>query len=572
MPDVRPPLWKTVTRGAILAGILCVIVGLAIYHTLEGVTFFSPHVLAPFGLGVILLVAGIGINWQWLLEVVTTRRSFVGLNVWAMVVLSALLLVGANTLVGMTPRTAGWFVDCSRARRHGLPPMTENVLHGLKRPVKITVLMGEGVVGYQARDGLREYDLYPDLVHALDLFGAVSDKVETAFVNFDRQPEEVKGLKRRTRIEDLRADSIVIESGDRHERIRSFAQLLHTPKLSLRIYENLTEMLLKVTEEKRATAYFLTGHGELATSGSESRALNVLVDSLKKCNYQVTSLDLSGRDKVPDDCDVLVIAGPKESFRAPETRALTDYLAAGGSLFALAFAQENGGNAEGLNEVLADFNVKVLDAYTVYDFTASVVVDPETKGEAIRLIRSTTFNPRVGSHAITKDFSTLRCEVEDPCPLECVALVPVITKYLITPLLQSQPGSTAVTRQTAAAEKAREGRFMLALAAEPLPRRKRPGQVAAGAAPGPRLVLVGSPEMVMDQRMRKFMGNETFAMNCMNWLARREYKLGIPPTSVERPEMVMSEEAKKTVFYVTVVCMPLAAALAGGFVFWIRRR
>lgn len=575
MPEVKPSLWRSLTRGAILVGVLLVLAGLACYHIVGDATFFSLHVLAPFGVGVILLVASIGVNREWLLEWITSRRSFVGLNAWAMVVLSALLLVIANAIVAGTSKAALLFVDCTRTQRHTMPQTTEKILRRLKQPVTITVLMGDGIAAYRTGTRWREYDLRPDLMHTLDLLRAVSENIRVVFVNHKAETAKAEEIEIRINVSKLEANSIVVESGDRHERIASFGQLIRTkPELSLRIYEKLTEAILRVTEEKRSTVYFLAGHDELATSGGQSSALNVCVDRLKRYNYRVGTFDLLQQGKVPDDCDVLVIAGPRQTFEELEIKLLKDYLRDNGSLLALAFARENDGNAQGLNAVFAGFGVTVLDAYTVYDVTAVIAEEPKTKEKRAQYAPSRTFNAFLRfPHVIVRDLATLRCEVEDPCPLELRTEPGRTHKYLVSPLLASTRGSLAVNKEAGrdTAEEYKRGPHLLAAAIE-LPPQQRSAQSEPKPTQGPRLLVIGSPEIAMDQRMRKSSGNETFILNCINWLARREYKLGIPPVALDKPRIGLTEKTNKIVFYVSVVCLPLAAVLAGAFVFWVRRR
>jgi len=118
------------------------------------------------------------------------------------------------------------------------------------------------------------------------------------------------------------------------------------------------------------------------------------------------------------------------------------------------------------------------------------------------------------------------------------------------------------------------GPLALAMAVEPKPPRRAPhGPQSSGSTPeGPRMVLVGSVTAASDTAIKECAGNRAFALNCVNWLARKESKLGIPPQRPERHEIQASPAAMKAMFLITVVAMPLAAAVAGGTVWWVRRR
>jgi hypothetical protein len=85
-------------------------------------------------------------------------------------------------------------------------------------------------------------------------------------------------------------------------------------------------------------------------------------------------------------------------------------------------------------------------------------------------------------------------------------------------------------------------------------------------------VVVGSTAVAEDDALTQYAGNLAFVMNSVNWLAKKESKIGIPPQAPERRELRTTPAAMKMVFLITVLAMPLACILAGGFVWWMRRR
>ena len=122
-----------------------------------------------------------------------------------------------------------------------------------------------------------------------------------------------------------------------------------------------------------------------------------------------------------------------------------------------------------------------------------------------------------------------------------------------------------------------KGPLSLAVAVERNPRGASPYAPPQESGGGPRLVVVGSPSIASDNALGKtrqegYEGDRTFVMNSVNWLMKKESKLGIPPQRPDRRELSASPAALKAVFFITVLAMPLAAILGGGLVWWVRRR
>jgi len=88
-----------------------------------------------------------------------------------------------------------------------------------------------------------------------------------------------------------------------------------------------TSAIMQVTGQKQRTVYFLTGHGEAnpldaANEAGYGNARKELRNNL----FEVQALDLLTAGSVPEDCDLLVVAGPKTAMSESERNAIIDYL------------------------------------------------------------------------------------------------------------------------------------------------------------------------------------------------------------------------------------------------------
>lgn len=98
--------------------------------------------------------------------------------------------------------------------------------------------------------------------------------------------------------------------------------------------EELTNAVMRVTREKR-TVYFLYGHGEYDIEGADEKGLKTLTGFLDQNNIEVKRLILTGAEGIPQDCDVLVVAGPQDPLPQKEEDLIQAYLQRGGDAFFL---------------------------------------------------------------------------------------------------------------------------------------------------------------------------------------------------------------------------------------------
>ena len=116
---------------------------------------------------------------------------------------------------------------------------------------------------------------------------------------------------------------VIAQSGDRKLPIE--------PSASGDVSEqDITSTILKITSNKVKMVCFVTGHGEKALSDDQARGYNLADQGLKKEGYNTNSVNLVTSNGVPSDCDVLVIAGPQQSFFPQETAMVSKYLDGGG--------------------------------------------------------------------------------------------------------------------------------------------------------------------------------------------------------------------------------------------------
>ncbi|MFH2137305.1 MAG: GldG family protein [Candidatus Omnitrophota bacterium] len=93
--------------------------------------------------------------------------------------------------------------------------------------------------------------------------------------------------------------------------------------------ERLTNAIIGVTREKRKV-FFVAGHGEYDIFDNGDKGLSVLRKLLEANNVETNKLMLGIKGEIPDDCDVLIIAGPQNPLTEKEEEILNAYLDKGG--------------------------------------------------------------------------------------------------------------------------------------------------------------------------------------------------------------------------------------------------
>lgn len=573
--------WNTMTRGAILLGIACMLAGLMARQILAGASFKDAAVLGPILLGSALSLAGMALNFGWVLSTVRERRFLAGLNVWAAVALSVLLLTISNAIIAATPQTDAWFLDMTGRRVHTLSEKSRGVLAGLDRYTTITVFFatGEVTTGYGGEPVVVTRRL-KDLLRLYQARG-----VKTQWV--DIYADKIKAQKTALALNvPMTPDTLVITAGARHVQI-PFINLYaidyaygSVPMLSgFQGEEKITSAIVALTETKQTVVYFLTGHGEFAPKGDPARSFNELTADLLRDNMKVATLNLAQIGAVPDDCGLLVIAGPTAPFSPDDAQRLSEYLQGGGKLLLAALprlAQPIGGTVAGLEEVLAQYNLHVIDTQVVMGVGRDSRSGAQMISNAFRL-------PCIPSHPITKDLSTLNCVVQTACPV--TALIPDLplipgkpaplrSDWLVTSLIETNPQGWGESNLLGEARpefteaKDTKGPVSMAVAVS-----RRPDKNGAvPSRPATRLVVLGSTSILDDAAISTVQANRTFALNCVNWLVERETLLGIPPQRADRRELAVSPVLLRCIFVLTALFMPLAAGAAGVCIWWARRR
>jgi hypothetical protein len=308
-----------------------------------------------------------------------------------------------------------------------------------------------------------------------------------------------------------------------------------------------TAMLLAVESPKPLKAYFLQGDGEPVLSDSGEPGYLKFGAVLAE-NYIATEpLQLLGSDPVPDDCNLLIIAGPKTAFSAGELQKIDQYLAQGGRLFVL-FNSFSINRPTGLEPILARWGVNVVP---------DTVQDPNNtrSGEDVIIF---SFN----SHPAVNPLTGLALQLVSPRPVGAVDLKnPPADAPRVDALVSSGSQSTLVGNTTATP---RSYPLMVAVEQKAVPGVANPR--------GATRMIVAGDSFFLDNHWIVAAANRDFAGYAVNWLLDRTVLLeGIGPRPVTEFRLTMTQSQQKTVRWLLLGALP-GGVLFFGWLVWLARR
>ncbi len=469
-----------------------------------------------------------------------SRRTKIGANIF----LQSLIVLSLWGMVNWLNYRHYHRFDLTFNHQFTLSDKTKKILKDLKKPLTITVLY---------RPGTRLFRQVKDLVKE---YAASSGKIKVAYIDPERDRARVELLAKRLKMNTLVLNTVIFESGGKSKHVPESAVLKYNRRSSL--YEQpskpefigeeaFTSAILSVTQAKQTTLYFVTGEGEKNTASYRKNGLSNLDAILRRENMEVKKLLLLKEKKIPRDCDVLIITGPTKRFSDYEKKVLDAYLEQGGKLFvAIDPLTETG-----LGNLLDKWGAKVGN---------NIVIDPQNR---IPFVSPTTFFiNRYPYQAITKNMKSL---VTLFSLVRSVSPVTDNKKHLRAVSLAKTSdkswGETNLQSRKARFDKGKDQRGPISIAVA----------VSGKKKSGTRLVVFGDSDFISNAEI-SYPGNADLFLNSINWLAEKEKLISIGPKSPDIRKVSISSKTMAIIFWTTVAGLPFLGLLAGGLVWWRRRR
>lgn len=492
---------------------------------------------------IVTLAAGVVIGgvflWRFWSEITrkfTKRKLRYGVNNTIIVIFAVAIVV----IVYLVTMNHNKRFDLTQAKRFSLSDQTVKVLSKLQGPIKAYAF----------------YSKQMDKSSIIELF----NEYKYIYKDFDFKvvdPDLNPGLAREFGVEEY--GDIFIEYEGKREKTKTNDE------------EGITNALVKLSQVEVKKIYFVKGHGERSIEDYSNEGYDNIKAAIEAENYKVEDILLLEQKKVPEDCSVMIIAGPKTDYQKYEITLLEDYLKRGGNLFFLLDPDEKGNSYTNIE--------KFLDKYG-FILKNDVIIDPLAKvfsGDYFMpVVSNYTYNP------VTKDFRIV-----------------TFLRYARSVMVKDKPGKNISTREVARTsdaswgevdfQKARitgkvrydEGKdikgpvTVMAYSRITIPEEKgkNTNQSQAGEGENEKeayIFVVGDSDFITNS-MYQTQGNKDLFLNAVNFLAGRTEMITIRPKQQESVYLTLSFKQGRIAFMILLIVMPLLVVLTGIYTN-IRRR
>jgi ABC-type uncharacterized transport system involved in gliding motility auxiliary subunit len=421
--------------------------------------------------------------------------------------------------------------DLTEAGVYSISPQSRSILQRLDKPLEINAFVEAGSD--------------PRLQELLDSYRYASDKISYAIIDPDKQPD----LAERFHISTVPA--VHLQYGDNTNVVNKLSE------------EELTNGIIKVTRAEKKIVYFLEGHGEPDIADmQEPKGYGQIKTSLDNESYEVKPLVLSEGAAIPDDTNLLIIAGAERSLLPHEIQAIDAFLKKGGHALFL------------LNPRVTPELVTYLQQWGV-QVGNDVIVDEQLQLLRGRTFTLTPFVTTYGAHPITEELSRRGGSALTTYGISRSVEPQVDGKKGLTPvsLVKTGPNSWAETdlegvfqKQTARLdEQDRKGPISLAVAVTA--NLKDMGADHDGTA---RLVVFGDAVFADNQYLNQYF-NRDLLLNTIGWLVGEEGLISVRARSMRASRVQFTAEQGTVIFYLSVLILPEFLLIAGLAVWWQRR-
>jgi ABC-type uncharacterized transport system involved in gliding motility auxiliary subunit len=324
-----------------ILGLVSMLVGLLMSLILPQTGVLAWGLIA---LGIILVTAAFVMDFRRVKGAVTSRRGKYGTSTSVMMIFVNSISVGVNHQFDLTALSS-----------FTLTAQTKDVLAKLDKNINVYCF-------FLPTDDTSHTEAYA--LNVLAQYQNYTKDLTLSIIDPDQHPEQA----RKYGITDSSLyESIVFETDIGTYTVYP-TQIIDTTNNTFYAENSFTNAILEVTGTQEKKIYFVTGEGE-ATPSDLSDAANALQNSL----LQIMVINLQVATSIPDDCAVLLVAGPTQSMTESERQLIKTYLLNNGK----AIFMTNPNSPDDIAKLLAPYGIGIPGG-TLIDPSSYVIPSMDT--------------------------------------------------------------------------------------------------------------------------------------------------------------------------------------------------
>lgn len=462
-----------------------------------------------------LAIAGLGIYFYFRNR--QKKISTVKLKYGTNTLLSAVIVLGIVILLAFISNRHHSRSDLTSKGLYSLAEQTKSILNDLDKNVQVYGF-------YKKSDETNARDL-------LDEYAYRSNHFKYEFVDPNQKPQ----LARRYNV--TQYNTVVLECGLKRETLTELSE------------SGLTNALMKVSRDLEKTVYFTTGHNERDFENEGPKGYKISGDGIKKENYQLKKINLAEEKSIPNDCSVLVIAGPKATFFQSELDTIKKYVNNGGKLLVLIDPQWK----PDIVNFLKNYKIKVGN---------NIIVDASGMGQLFGMGPEVPLVNKYEKHELFKDFRTMTF-----FPVSCSVEIategdPTFSPQVLFKTTARSWGESDFMNQPVKFDEGKDVKGPVPLAV-----------VSTKTVPGNKkaqVLVIGDSDFASDAYIRNSGNNDLF-LNTVNWLAEEEDMVTIRPKEIDDRRVNLTAKDSKKILYSSVFGLPLLIIILGIFIYYRRK-
>jgi ABC-type uncharacterized transport system involved in gliding motility auxiliary subunit len=317
--------------------------------------------------------------------------------------------------------------------------------------------------------------------------------------------------------------------------------------------EEIVTSIIKMINPTQHAVYFLTGHGEHDSLGSDDNSYGQVKSVLESKNYKISPLNLLASSQIPGDAEVIIVAGPIKPITSEETTLLKQFVDTGKSLLILEnplLMTQFGESPDPLAEYLAtDWGITLSN-----DF----VIDPNSQSPSQAVANEYGDHPIVQKLAgLITVFPSARSVIASSNPPNGIMLTPLVWTA------QQAWGEVDFAGLQQNQVKFDDGV-------------DNPGPVplaVAGLNPSTngRVVVVGNANFAINKNYSAY-GNGDFMTNSVDWAAQQDKLINLTPKKTTQRILVPPQNLVMNLLVLGSVILVPGLILIVGIIVWSQRR